>query len=80
MKKKNDGRRDRAKETINTEGLTSWRAADSKTGVSRCIFPQFRVDREDLEIINDHCQKTDVERSVLMRQLVKEFCQSLNSD
>lgn len=75
--KKSVKKRDRAPETINKEGLTSWQASDSKPGITRSKFPTFRVDPEDLEAINDHCESEGVERSVLMRQLIKTFLQSL---
>jgi Ribbon-helix-helix protein, copG family len=77
MTSKNDRKRTRPKETINTEGLKTWKAPDTKKGVTRSLFPTFRIDKEDLDAINEHCERDGIDRSVLMRSIVKQFLESL---
>lgn len=74
---KNDRRRERARETINTEGIKPWQAPDSITGVTRRLFPTFRVDDDDLNEINAFCKAEGIKRSVFMRRLIREFLDSL---
>lgn len=71
MQKKHDRRSDRNPETINMSGLR--RASDSKVGVKRVNFPSFRVDPEDLDLINSYCQERGIDRAVLMRQIISGF-------
>lgn len=75
---KNDRRHVRTKETINTEGIKPWQAPDTTTGVTRKLFPTFRVNEDDLNAINAYCEAEGIERSVLMRRLVREFLESLS--
>lgn len=77
---KNDRRRHRKRETINTKGLKPWQAKDTQPGVIRSLFPTFRVDQSDLNEINDYCKAEGIERSILMRRLIRDFLESLRQD
>lgn len=74
-----DRRSDRTSKTIDKTGLRPWQASDSTLGVTRPNFPSFRVDPEDLNGINDYCNREGIARSVLMRHLIKNFLTSIRS-
>ena len=77
MTRKGDRRHVRSKDTIKTEGLKPWKASDSTTGVTRRTFPTFRANEDDLNAINEYCETEGIERSVLMRRLIREFLESI---
>jgi hypothetical protein len=72
-KRKPHNRASRIGQSTNTDGLTTWKAPDSKDGVTRVVFPSFRVDPDDLAGVNAYCDRTGEQRSVLMRRLIREF-------
>lgn len=74
--RKSHTRPNRTRDTIKTENLKTWKAEDSQEGVTRVTFPTFRVNQEDLEEINDYCDRAGESRPVLMRRLIREFLDS----
>jgi Ribbon-helix-helix protein, copG family len=72
----------RAKKTIKTplseRKFNPNYAEDTQLGVSRVVFPTFRVDEDDLGLINQIAEKTGVDRSVLMRSIIRQFIQKNN--